>query len=221
MNLPTTTAEIDNVLINFEEVITPSKEAQATMNGEEITEKKKKKKAHQPQTTANDKATQSFFRIIANKQMDQISQVDYKANVLVTLFSLIASVIVGLFMAHYDLNSIYALPIVVLAVGGIISVFFALLVVVSPSCSECQAGQKHVNVMNFNQFATLSLFKYKEELNKTISNEADIYETLSEDIYKTGTILKKKFFYLNLAYKVFFLGVFSAIILGIVLQIMF
>ncbi len=218
MEIPTTITNIDDVLVAFEEV--KPTQGEAPQSTSQIP-KKRKKKRKSPQAVANDKATQSFFRITTNKQMNQISQVDYKANVLVTLFSLIASVIVGLFMAHYDLNSIYALPVVVLAVGGIISVFFALLVVVSPSCSECQAGQKHVNVMNFNQFSKLSLQRYKEELNKTISNEADIYETLTEDLYKTGTILKKKFFYLNLAYKIFFLGVFSAILLGIALQLVF
>ncbi len=180
----------------------------------QVKEKSKQKKKAKKKKDANEKAIQSFFRVLAAKQVEQISQVDYKANILITLCSLLASVVGSLFLAHYEIYQAFAPSVLVLTFSSIISVFFSMLVVVSPSCNRCQAGQKRVNVMNFNQFSQLSLSDYKKEVMRTLRSEEEIYESISEDFYKTGKILKQKFIYLNWGYRIFLSGIFTAFVLG-------
>lgn len=179
-----------------------------------VIQKKKKKKKKEKKQIPNDKAVQSFFRIVTRKQIEQISQVDYKANILITLCSLLASVVGSLFLAHYDLYKAFTPSVVVLTFFSIVSVFFSMLVVVSPTCSRCQSGQRRVNVINFNQFASLSMRDYKKEVTQTLKSDKDIYETLSEDLYKTGKILKQKFLFINWAYRIFLAGIFLSFLLG-------
>lgn len=186
-------------------------------------EKKKKKKKKKEKETAkaetNDKAIQSFFKIVTRKQIEQVSQVDYKANILITLCSLLASVVGSLFLAHYDLYKIFTPSVIVLTLFSIISVFFSMLVIVSPTCPKSQAGQRKFNVINFNQFSNIDLKDYKKEVNKTLKKEEDIYETLSEDLYRTGKILKQKFKFISWAYRIFLSGIFIAFILGLCTKI--
>lgn len=181
--------------------------------------KKKKAKKAKNDKLKNDKAIQSFFRIVTRKQVEQISQVDYKANILITLCSLLASVVGSLFLAHYEVYQVFTPSVVVLTSFSIISVFFAMLVIVSPTCPNSQAKQKGPSVINFNQFSSLDWKDYKKAVNKTLKNEEEIYETLSEDLYRTGKVLKQKYKFISWAYRVFLAGIFIAFLWGLYVKV--
>ncbi|MEM6297641.1 MAG: Pycsar system effector family protein, partial [Bacteroidota bacterium] len=161
------------------------------------------------------KAIQSFYKIVSRKQVEQISQVDYKANILITLCSLLASIVGSIFLVQYEMYKEFTPAVIILTLFSVTSIFLSMLVIVSPTCPKTEEEQTDMSVINFNRFSKLDLKSYRKAVKKTLKSEDRTYEALNDDLYYTGKILKQKYMFIGWAYRVFLSGIIIAFLWGL------
>ena len=69
-----------------------------------------------------------------------------------------------------------------------------------------------INILFFGDFANMSLTEYKKAMKDTYKNRAELYDSLSRDIYYQGKVLVWKFKYINISYNIFMYGFIVTIV---------
>jgi len=183
---------------------------------EAVTEQLEKKKAKGPGTA---RGVETMFRSAYRVQMELTALADNKANMMISINGIIISIIIAAVSPKLDANPWLILPSTVFLLGTLISIVFSILAA-RPRIStqritlEDLANSKG-NILFFGNFANLSPDHFQEGMLELMQDRQVMYETMIDNIYGIGMVLKKKFALLKIAYTSFMLalimGVFSFI----------
>ena len=143
---------------------------------------------------------------------------DTKANILITVSSIILTMILG-YMSNPDLRAAmitlgaFIFAALLLAVIAVLPKYRPLRVAADGSIPP------GFNLRFFGHFAELPRERFLAELAQKMKSDGSVYETMASDLYSIGVYLSRhKYFYLRLSY-LFFLGgfVFACLAEGIFL----
>ncbi len=154
-----------------------------------------------------------MLRETRNQLVSFSQMADIKANILLS----ISSVLTTLSIAKLTDPS-WTLPIVVLVICLLGSIFLALLAVI-PSMRLLRRGKLNTKDPNFNTlfFGDYALISYEEYLAhmEEVMNDPDrLYEVQVREIYSAGKYLQNtKFNYIKYGYILFFIGLLSSVII--------
>jgi predicted metal-dependent HD superfamily phosphohydrolase len=163
-----------------------------------------------------DRGVESLFRNTSRNQMHLIRSADYKANLIISINSIIISVILSVLVIRLDANKYLELPTLLL----ILTSLATILIAISATRPKLNMGLKDQeqlreagdNLLYFGNFYKMPFEEYKKIIKETIVNRSDLYESLTKDIYHQGILLAKKFKYINLSYTVFIAGLVLSIL---------
>jgi len=173
------------------------------------------------QTTAMDKkivieeeiklerGVESFFRITERRHMDLSTKAHDKASLLISVNAIVMSIVLSVLITKLEENKYLLLPTLFLVITCAVTIVFAIISTrprIIGSHSKNKSGDDEVNILFFGDFADLSLTEYKKAMRDTYKNRAELYDSLSRDIYYQGVVLKWKFRYINIAYNIFMYG---------------
>ena len=185
--------------------------------------KKKEKEKKGPGTT---RGVETMFRAAYRVQMELTALADNKANMMISINGIIISIIIAAVSPKLDTNPWLILPSTVFLVGTLVSIVFAILAarprVSTQPITLQDLAHSQGNILFFGNFANLSRDHFQQGMLELMEDRLIMYETMIDNIYDIGVVLKKKFALLKVAYTSFMLalllGVFS--FLGVFLLVL-
>lgn len=182
-------------------------------------DKKKKKDKKKSGTLGSSRGVETMFRTSYRVNMDLSSLADNKSNIMISINGLIISIILGATSTKIDSNSWLLAPTLVLLVGCLISMVYAVLAArprVSSNVVTLEDVRKNnANILFFGNFARMAKVEYVEGMTELMQNTDLLYYTMIVDIYGLGSVLQKKFRLLRLSYTVFMVSLVAGVLVYI------
>ena len=177
------------------------------------------RKKHFEDVPENRTAVDNILRVNHGNQMRLGLMADAKANIMITVTSIVFSVTV----ANLD-NEAIRWPLLGFAFGCFLALLFAIFAIIPNTDYPKVKGSNEIdrkspifNPLFFGHFAHLDIHEYKEDYAKILLTDDSVYDSMAGDIYGQGKILAlKKYKYLKWSYNSFLLGMSSAIIIFVI-----
>ena len=162
-------------------------------------------------------AVDNILRVNHGNQMRLGLMADAKANIMIT----VASVVFSIAIANLD-NELMKWPLLAFAFGCFFSLLFAIFAIIPKTnypkdiTGDIDRNSPIFNPLFFGHFAHLPIEEYKEDYAEKLMTDDSIYDALAGDIYGQGKVLAlSKYKYLKWSYMSFLWGMSSAIIVFI------
>ena len=177
-----------------------------------VTQELEKKKTKGPGTN---RGVETMFRAAYRVQMELTALADNKANMMISINGIIISIIIAAVSPKLDANPWLILPSTIFLVGTLVSIVFSILAarprISTQPITLQDLEHSQGNILFFGNFANLSRNHFKEGMLDLMQDRLVMYETMIENIYDIGVVLKKKFALLKIAYNSFMM----ALVLGV------
>ncbi|XOV89004.1 MAG: Pycsar system effector family protein [Pseudomonadota bacterium] len=188
----------------MEELDRLEQELAVAVAGGKTGQKKKKKKS--ADDTGSSRGIETLFRTTYDVQMGLTSLADTKANMMISINGIIISVIIAAVAPQLDANPWFLLPTGIFLVGTLIAIVFAILAA-RPRILISEGGDNHKeNLLFFGDFSRRSEDEYLFAMRELLGDRAGIYDAMIRNIYGLGSVLRRKYALLHLAYTSFMLA---------------
>jgi hypothetical protein len=185
----------------------------------ETSKAKKKQKEKQKEKLSNalgtNRGIETMFRSAYRVQMDLTGLADNKANMMISINGIIISIIIASVAPKLDANPWLLIPSTVFLLGTLISIVYAILAarprVSTQPITLDDLRHSEGNILFFGNFANMSEDEFLEGMVELVQDKTVIYESMIRNIYGLGSVLKKKFALLQVAYTIFM----AALIMGV------
>jgi len=173
--------------------------------------KKKKDKENQTERGIN-----TVFRIIAQTQNNLSQMADSKANILISVNSIILSIIISTMLKQLATTPNLRWPVILLVVVCVSTIIFSILAT-RPNISHGvftkeDVANKKTNLLFFGNFYKMTLPDYDWAMMEMLNDKNYLYSSIVKDTYFLGIVLAKKYRYLRISYNIFMFGLIAAII---------
>lgn len=152
------------------------------------------------------------LRTVTQNQVQQSSMADTKANIMITVCSIVVTLSAGQLG-----NPQLFLPVVILSSFALAALLLAILAVLPrlyrPIGADGAVDSSHpsFSLLFFGHIGHMPITEFKRELAQLISDPAALYDTIARDIHTQATILaRRKFRYLRWSYLFFISGILAA-----------
>ena len=164
---------------------------------------------------------ETLFRSTYQNQSNLIQMADNKANIIISINTMIISSIIAITgysavagkIDTYEASVI--IPIVMIMLSCLVSVIFAIQAA-RPKLITAKAeggGMQKSSLLFFGVIASHTQQSYLQEMKNLLDSETDLYEHMTVDLFNQGRILKRKYNLLVYAYQVFMFGfIFSVLV---------
>jgi predicted metal-dependent HD superfamily phosphohydrolase len=167
---------------------------------------KKKSKSDRP-----DRGVETMFRITSNNHQRLSDMADNKAQILITVNSIILSVLISILLRKIEENPNLTIPVILLLSVNLVAIVFSILATrpqVSPGVfTSHDVDQKKVNLLFFGNFYKMNLDDYTNSVFQMMDDRDYLYRSLIKDVYSQGVVLGRKYKLLRVAYNVFMFGI--------------
>ena len=159
-------------------------------------------------------AVDNILRINHGNQMRLGLMADAKANIMITVSSIVFSVTI----ANLD-NELMKWPLLTFACGCFFTLLFAIFAIIPKTAypkdvtGDIDRKSPLFNPLFFGHFSHIPIEEYKEDYAEKLMNDDRIYDALAGDIYGQGKVLAlSKYKYLKWSYNSFLCGMSVAIV---------
>ena len=182
---------------------------------EEILEDGESKINHFEQVPEFRTSVDNILRVNHGNQMRLGLMADQKANIMIT----VASIVFSITIANLG-NEVMKWPLLAFAVGSFFALLFAIFAIIPNTDYPKKKGSNEIdrasslfNPLFFGHFAHITIEEYKEDYAKTLMTDDKVYDAMAGDIYGQGKVLALgKYKYLKWSYSCFLWGMGLAII---------
>lgn len=171
----------------------------------------------------------TLYRSAYRNHINLSSIADEKANMMISINTVILSVIVTLsgaglsFTNNFIIEHLrFVVPIFVLLVSSLASVVFAVMSA-KPDVSENELSSldeidmKTNSLLYFGKFTGVDLESFKTYMNKLKLDQRELYDAMSIDLYSLGVVLKKKYKLITTSYNIFMIGLILCVVSFIII----
>ncbi len=167
-----------------------------------------------------DKGIETMFRITSSNNQRLSDMADNKAQLLITVNSIILSLIVSLVLRRLEDNAFLIVPTFILLMVSLSCIIFSILAT-RPSIPDGQFSdndleRKKVNLLFFGNFYKMALSDYAKGMVKVMNDKEFLYGTLITDVYSQGVVLGRKYKLIRIAYNIFMFGLIAAVLAYVV-----
>ena len=176
-----------------------------------LREKLKKSKKAKPE-----RGIETVFRTTSHNHIMLSEMADNKANILITINSIILSIIVSVLIRKLEENPALLIPTLMLVSVCLATTVFAILST-RPTVNEGtftreDIHSKRTNLLFFGNFLGMRMEDYEWGMKEMMNDPDYLYGSLIKDIYFLGKVLGRKYKFLRIAYNVFMYGFVISII---------
>ena len=180
--------------------------------------KKKRKKSRSPK-----RGTETMYRATYRNHINLSSIADNKANMMISINTIIMSVIITVVGGSFTLsetafveNMRYTIPICILLLGALGSVIFAIISA-RPNVTEKKVDiekirNKKSSVLFFGNFSNMKLQDFINNMNELRQSKELLYDNMTIDLYYLGLVLTQKYRLLRISYNIFMTGIILAVL---------
>ena len=178
---------------------------------------------HFEKVPENRTAVDNILRVNHGNQMRLGLMADAKANIMIT----VASIVFSITIANLD-NEVMKWPLLAFAFGSFFSLLFAIFAIIPNTGYPKVKGSKEIdrksplfNPLFFGHFAHLPIDEYKEDYAEALMTDDKVYDAMAGDIYGQGKVLALgKYKYLKWSYHSFLYGMSGAITVFLIQSIL-
>ncbi|WP_048922467.1 Pycsar system effector family protein [Rufibacter radiotolerans] len=166
----------------------------------------------------------NMYRTAARNHVSYIAIGDRRANILISICTLVISVIFTFYLRKFEDISTYLIPGVTLIITCTITLVLAIFST-RPDRTRGyytldEVASKDVNLLHFENFHRMSIKEYEQAMDKLLESGTRSRHALMRDLHGLGVSVARKYHYLRMAYNVMMVGfvltvvAFFAVILG-------
>lgn len=158
---------------------------------------------------------ETLYRSVYDYHINLTSIADNKANMMISINTIIISIVITLFGTGFtfasqsEFNSVrFVFPMAFLLLTSLLAVVFAILSA-RPTVTtkeKYELSKKDSSILFFGNFAQLHLREFVDRIKELKQVKEELYDSMSIDIYYLGSVLVKKYNYLSWSYNIFMFG---------------
>ena len=161
------------------------------------------------------KGIQTMLRLTSENHMKLSDMADGKANILISVNSIIISVILAVLLRRLQIDTYLTIPTVIFLTFTLGTIIISILAtrpkVTEGTFSDQDIIDKKTNLLFFGNFHKTSLETYEKAMQKMMNEPDYLYGSLVKDIYQQGVVLARKFKLIRLAYNIFMVGIIISV----------
>ncbi|MGH2552190.1 MAG: Pycsar system effector family protein [Chitinophagaceae bacterium] len=163
-----------------------------------------------------DRSIATVFRIMAQNHSALSQMADSKANILISVCSIILSLLIGSLIEKLQTDTYLQMPMGVITLVCVTTIIFGILAtrpnVSHGTFSREDISQKRANLLFFGNFHGMSLQDYNWGMTEMLGDKEYMNNSMIKDNYFLGVVLAKKYRYLRIAYNIFMYGLILTVI---------
>ncbi len=161
-----------------------------------------------------ERGKETLFRVTYNHQSKLVQIADYKANMIITVSTMVISAIVAVLGYGVvagsldDYDTTFILPISLIVISSLVSLVFAIQAArpkLIKSYKTESTGHKS-SLLFFGVISGYSQQEYLSKMKELLAAGDEMYEHMTIDIYYQGLVLKRKYNLLVYAYQTLMYG---------------
>ncbi|MBN2480410.1 MAG: HD domain-containing protein [Bacteroidales bacterium] len=163
------------------------------------------------------RGVESMFRLTARNQINLSSIADNKANILITINSIVITLLLSVGTVRIVDYPQFILPAVLFVLTCVITIIFAILSVrpkiSSGKFTKEDIHNQKVNLLFFGNFYKMDFEEYLWAVREMIKDDEYLYSNMIRDQYSLGKVISHKYYLLRIAYTIFMFGLILSILL--------
>ncbi len=172
-------------------------------------------------TKKADRGRETLFRVSHNHQSKLVQIADYKANMIISVSTMVISAIVAVISygtvsgAISDFGMLFIVPILIIIISSLVALVFAIQAArpkLIKNRKPAITGNK-TSLLFFGAMSSYSQGEFIIKMRDLLDSGDDLYDHLTIDIYNQGLILKRKFNLLVYAYLILMIGFVSSVLI--------
>ncbi len=169
-----------------------------------------------------DRGIETMFRTTSGNHIMLSQMADNKANILITINSIILSVVVSVLVRKLEEDPRLVGPTIMLVSVCLATIVFAILAtrpnVSAGRFTRDDIKNKKTNLLFFGNFHGMNVEDYEWSMKQMMKDADYLYGSLIKDIYYLGKVLGKKYRFLRIAYNIFMFGFVISILSFVVVM---
>jgi hypothetical protein len=170
-----------------------------------------------------DRGIETMFRTTSSNHLMLSQMADNKANILITINSIILSVVVSVLIRKLEEDPRLVGPTIMLVSVCLSTIVFAILAtrpnVSAGRFTRDDVKNKKTNLLFFGNFHGMGVEDYEWSMKQMMKDADYLYGSLIKDIYYLGAVLGRKYKFLRIAYNIFMFGFVVSILSFVVVMI--
>jgi predicted metal-dependent HD superfamily phosphohydrolase len=176
----------------------------------QVAKKSAEAKAKAEKEKQSERGISTVFRIVAQNQNNLSGMADSKANILISVNSIILSIIISTLSTKLESNPNLLIPVILLVIVCVSAIVFSILAT-RPNTNHGTFTQedihnKKTNLLFFGNFYKMSLPDYDWAMQEMLADKDYLYSSIAKDNYFLGVVLARKYRFLRYAYNIFMFG---------------
>ncbi len=179
-------------------------------------------------TNKEGRGIETLYRSVYGYHMNLSSMADQKANIMISINTIVVSVIITLFGSGYTFAEIgsfqhvrFVFPMAFLVISSLVSVTFAIISA-RPNVTtkeKFELNNKSSSILFFGNFAQLQLKEFVDHIRTLKDQKDELYDSMTIDIYHLGGVLVRKYKLLKWSYNIFMIGLIVCAISFLVIMV--
>ncbi len=162
------------------------------------------------------KGIQTMLRLTSENHLKLSELADHKANILISVNSIIISVILSVLLRKLQEDAYLTIPTIIFLVVAVTTIVISILST-RPNISGGEftpddIKQKKTNLLFFGNFYKATYEQYNAAMREMMLDTDYLYGSLIKDIYYLGAVLGHKYKLIRLAYNIFMIGIIVSVL---------
>ncbi|MBC3787563.1 Pycsar system effector family protein [Spirosoma utsteinense] len=166
--------------------------------------------------TKTERGVETMFRTTSTNHLRLSEIADSKANIMISVNSIMVSVLVSILPRRIEENPALMLPTALFLTTSMLTIIFAILAtrpnITQGTFSHEDIQQKKGNLLFFGNFHQMSLGEFEWGIQELMKDNSYLYGSMTRDIYYLGLVLAKKYKLLRITYNVFMFGFVTSVL---------
>ncbi len=162
------------------------------------------------------KGIQTMLRVTSKNHLTLSEIADKKANILISVNSIIISVILSVLLRKLTTETYLIIPTMLFLLCAVTTIVLSIIAtrpkVSSGSFTMEAVKEKKINLLFFGNFYKASYKEYDEAMRHMMLDPDYLYGSLIKDIYYLGSVLGRKYKLIRLAFNVFMIGIILSVL---------
>jgi hypothetical protein len=162
------------------------------------------------------KGIQTMLRLTSENHLKLSDMADHKANILISVNSIIISVILTVLLRKLQEEPYLTIPSIIFLMVSVATIVISILAtrpkISGGTFTHQDIADKKTNLLFFGNFYKASFEDYNTAMRNMMVDTDYLYGSLIKDIYHLGTVLGRKYKLIRLAYNIFMIGIVISVI---------
>ncbi len=163
-----------------------------------------------------ERGIETMFRLTSTNHLTLSGMADTKANIMISVNSIILSILIGSLMQKLDNNPQLMVPTYIMLIVNLGSIISAILStrpnITSGKFTREDIEKNRTNLLFFGNFHKMQRTDYQWGMSRLMEDSRFLYGSLIDDIFFLGVVLGRKYKFLRISYTIFMYGLVLAVI---------